>query len=1233
MSSGKAWLDNELIHEGELNGTHLAFPEGTSFHSITIEGDLGSTIGYYPNAQIAAPVPFVPSFFSAHVTGTTGVTDPYDAISKGLVFNEISSALSYGWCVGVTGIRECPPSSGFTKTYSASELDGRELSVTSYGGRVSMDVSCSLTSTPTSFTVNDQTLSPGQHIIPYASSLTITADRAGTADVSVTLLANRTDTVSMKASYDAAAMRYTLTIELKEGDEGAWVTADLGLDPSKIRTDISTVRCGETIRTLNYTGTTLTLSPDDVAACMSVGGAEVSIATTECLAGDCPSCTTLAEGDACRLAWADSVLAGTCCGGSCLTEGAPGDSCGVDPCEGTLACNATEASWYCDSAESGCCENEVPGTCDVDGVCQVSPGGACAPKCLAENSDKFVTFACRAGACEEADWSDCGAKGQSCMPAKGCVSCTKNEDCGVLCDYSTVGGFYSHVTYTCENQACVPHGIPCGGSIPFCSLNTGCRGCDNATECRSMFGKSFVCRNKVCDDTKGDGVCENALDEYCDSSDDCACSTDEGEVCDPEDPRADYRGCFAVSCNDTYCDMTVRDMSLEKDLTFDECAKGCKGCTLVVCGQDDACTPASGERCDTSADCACAPDEVCLPGDMRSTDGSGCVEPACDDSVCDMNLTDASTRKNVPLNECVLGCVGCNATICAADPACNLLSGEDCSVSPDCRCGEGALCDPFDPRANDAGCYVRTCGDGVCDIALGECTTGCMDCNITTCLADVACNAPVGENCDNTAEQCACPAGWECRPDHEEATETGCYNEKCGNGVCEPDEGECAGRCPDCGEGDCVGDGECSAFHRETCASAPGDCSCTTGLICGPEREGADLVGCVAPFCGDGACEAGEDTITCCDDCGCGEGFACTARRCGPVCGDGKVVAGETAEICCEDVGCPDGYSCTGDGCVSRCGDGVCTGDEGREDCCTDCGCPESYECPAGLCIPICGDGVCTSDESGDACCVDCGCAEDKRCKQDTLKCVPACGDGTCEQGDRLNECATCRQDCTVERCSRNGRCDTEVGEHCSNSPDCSCDVSIRLGEGTEVVALSQREGGKGEETVSLFVGNVGEADEFISISVEGPAGVVAATDLPRVLLKPDTPFPYSFIVRAKEPGNHTVTVRIKREQGPEVVRTVVVEVKGRSMLDTMLWMSTIKDLLEILFLPVVLVGTVYKGLDLYKRRKDEKRLTDQYAGVPQQTAPGQQAAMGRYGHGQYYGNGLQQQGPGGWQR
>ena len=1235
MPSGKAWLNNEMLHEGELNGTSLAFPEGSAFNSITIEGDPGSTIGYYPSAQTAASVPFVPSFFSAHITGTDGVTDPYDALSKGLVFNEIPSALSYGWCIGVTGISECPPSSGFTKTYSASELDGRKLSVTSHGGNVSMDVSCSLTSTPTSFTVNELTLVPGQHIIPYESSLKITADRAGTADVSVTLLGNRTETVPMKVSYDAVAnvMRYSLTIELKEGDDGAWVTADLGLDPSKVRADTSTVTCGATTRTLNYTGTTLTISPEDVGACLSVGGVEVSIVTTECLAGDCPSCTELIDGDSCRVVHADSILAGTCCGGSCLTEGAPDDPCGAGQCAGTLACNATKASLYCASSVAGCCEGDVPGTCDADGVCQISPGGACAPKCLGEKSDKFVTFTCRAGACEEAEWSDCSAKGHSCMPAKGCVSCTKDDDCGGLCDYNSVGGFYSHVTYSCENEACVPHGIPCGGSIPFCSTAAGCRGCDNATECRSMFGKSFVCRNRVCDDTKGDGVCENALDEYCDSSDDCTCSTDEGEVCNPQDPRADYRGCFAVSCNDTYCDMTVQDIFLGKDLTFDECARGCKGCTLELCGQDDTCTPASGERCDTSADCACALDEVCMPGDPRSTDGSGCVKPTCDDSVCDMNLTDAATKKNVLLNECVLGCDGCNAMVCSADPGCNILSGEDCTISLDCRCGEGEVCGPFDPRANDAGCYVRRCGDGVCDISQGECTAGCMDCNITTCLQDIECNVPVGENCENTAGQCACPAGWECRPDHEEATETGCYNEKCGNGVCEPGEGECAGRCLDCGEGDCVGDGECSVFHRETCASAPGDCSCTTGLICGPEREGADLVGCVAPFCGDDACEAGEDSVTCCDDCGCDDGFACTGRRCGPVCDDGMIVAGETVETCCEDIGCPDGYTCTEDGCVSRCGDGVCTDDEGWEDCCIDCGCLGSYECPAGVCIPICGDGVCTSYESGDACCVDCGCTEGQRCKRDTLKCVPACGDGTCEQSDKLNECAICRQDCTVDQCAKNGRCDTEVGEHCSNSPDCSCDVSIKLGEDNEVVTLSQREGGKGEESVSIFVGNVGEADEYVSISVEGPAGVVAATDLPRVLLKPDTPFPYSFTVRAKEPGNHTVTVRIKREQGPEVVRTLVVEVEARSMLDTMLWMSTIKDLLEILFLPIVLVGTLYKGLDLYKRRKEEKRLTDQYGSVPQQTAPGQQAAMGRYGHGQYYGEGYQQQGRSGWQR
>ncbi|MDD5317715.1 MAG: hypothetical protein PHF51_03190 [Candidatus ainarchaeum sp.] len=88
--------------------------------------------------------------------------------------------------------------------------------------------------------------------------------------------------------------------------------------------------------------------------------------------------------------------------------------------------------------------------------------------------------------------------------------------------------------------------------------------------------------------------------------------------------------------------------------------------------------------------------------------------------------------------------------------------------------------------------------------------------------------------------------------------------------------------------------------------------------------------------CGNAVCDSGETNSSCCMDCGCASGFACEDGNCAaipenastedlpldvlgrlgmdirprPVCGDGICILGENSSTCCADCGCASGLSC-----------------------------------------------------------------------------------------------------------------------------------------------------------------------------------------------------------------------------------------------------------------------------------------------------------------------------------
>ncbi|MAE42387.1 hypothetical protein CMO93_01335 [Candidatus Woesearchaeota archaeon] len=71
-------------------------------------------------------------------------------------------------------------------------------------------------------------------------------------------------------------------------------------------------------------------------------------------------------------------------------------------------------------------------------------------------------------------------------------------------------------------------------------------------------------------------------------------------------------------------------------------------------------------------------------------------------------------------------------------------------------------------------------------------------------------------------------------------------------------------------------------------------------------------------YCGNNACESGEDSSNCCVDCACPSGYSCDGTGCKKLakCGNGIQEEGETSENCCMDAGCSTGYACEQNRCV-----------------------------------------------------------------------------------------------------------------------------------------------------------------------------------------------------------------------------------------------------------------------------------------------------------------------------
>ncbi|MDC0723133.1 DUF4215 domain-containing protein [Nannocystis bainbridge] len=271
------------------------------------------------------------------------------------------------------------------------------------------------------------------------------------------------------------------------------------------------------------------------------------------------------------------------------------------------------------------------------------------------------------------------------------------------------------------------------------------------------------------------------------------------------------------------------------------------------------------------------------------------------------------------------------------------------ATDPSWQCNHDFVCDPDENQTScpDDCLWTDATGEGdaaaVCDARENwTFVTACLD----TCGDGQQDPGETQDTCPRDFPGPGCRDGL-CAPAEDPARcPVDCHPGTCGDSVC--DRHENAAVCPD----DCTdlcGDGLCQAGEDTTC---PRDCEPCEGAAC---------------VCGDGLCGPGESMLTCPDDCT------------GPACGNGVQEPGEA---------CDDGNDDNTDACLDTCQPATC-GDNivwaGEEEC--DDG-PDNG--PGKPCNELCEASACGDGQlgPGETC--------DDGNDIDTDACTNACQPATC---------------------------------------------------------------------------------------------------------------------------------------------------------------------------------------------------------------------------------------------
>jgi len=350
----------------------------------------------------------------------------------------------------------------------------------------------------------------------------------------------------------------------------------------------------------------------------------------------------------------------------------------------------------------------------------------------------------------------------------------------------------------------------------------------------------------------------------------------------------------------------------------------------------------SGFVCKNSNECinALGGNENC--NNKIDDDGDGIID--CEDPDC-IEFKDCH-RACEP--KCKESCWPCNEQYCK----------QECNA-----CGKCNEANPDNPRDCETQCSA--CGNCTQQYCVENCNV-CWECE----------NEIYGDGCYSKCKDC-----------------DKCWKENRGNEVCNPLCVECSGCRFDAGSFKCF---QNQQFNRQT-----GNCECISGYnSCDNVWEnGCETVGNCggeqmpepAPVCGDGSCNASENSENCQQD--------CAAAPVIPTeeCGNGTCGQGETCDNCWQDCG----------KCQAVCGNANCEGDE-TSTCPSDCGCSSSR-------LNACTDSETCVSAGGVWC--------DNACNPAGFVCA-VCGNGSCEERET---CKNCQQDC--------GECESAQAQSIEKKP------------------------------------------------------------------------------------------------------------------------------------------------------------------------------------------------------